>query len=78
MFLADDWLTECGDDENGPKRRQTRRLGPRWVIFLFPSFFFDTNMCLLDIWVVNYELHDDRRHLRRKRAQTTHPALFEP
>jgi hypothetical protein len=31
-----------GDDENGPRRRQTRRLGPRYVFF-FLSHFFDTN-----------------------------------
>jgi hypothetical protein len=31
-----------GDDENGPRRHQTRRLGPRYVFF-FLSRFFDTN-----------------------------------
>ena len=28
-----------GDDENGPKRRQTRRLGPKYVFFYILRFF---------------------------------------
>jgi hypothetical protein len=28
-----------GDDENGPKRRQTRRLGPRCVFFEYKCFY---------------------------------------
>jgi len=26
---------DCDDDDNGPKRRETRRLGHRWVFFYF-------------------------------------------
>ena len=32
------------DNKNGPKRRQTHRLGQRYVFFLF-SFFFSCFMC---------------------------------
>jgi hypothetical protein len=30
-------------DENGLKRRQSRRLGPWYVSFFFPFAFYDTN-----------------------------------
>jgi hypothetical protein len=38
---------ECGDDENGPRRRQTRRLGPL-VSFFSLSVFFHTNIVYID------------------------------
>ena len=34
---------EGNDNQNGRKRRQTRRLGPKWVLFFFSSWFFNTN-----------------------------------
>ena len=34
-----DMTSRVRDGENGPKRRQTRRLGPRYVFFRFVLFF---------------------------------------
>ena len=42
-----------GDDENGPKRRETRRLGFRWVFFCFLTYV------LLYVQFINYEINNE-------------------
>jgi hypothetical protein len=39
--------TEASNGENGPNRREQRRLGQRCVCFFFPSCFFHTNKCII-------------------------------
>jgi len=43
QYIHDVCDREDGDDENGPKRCQTRRLGHRCVFFNFFCVFFYTN-----------------------------------
>ena len=43
------WFNTSNNNDNGPKRRKTRRLGPRWVFFnFFFSFIYYLKMYLGD------------------------------
>ena len=43
------WFNTSNDDDNGPKRCETLRLGPRWVLFnLFLSFIYYLTIYLGD------------------------------
>jgi len=53
---------EGGDEEIGPKRRQTRRLGPRSVYFSFNSYFL-----ILTVYL-GCNLHNTRREKEWKAA----------
>ena len=57
---------EGGDDENGPKRRQTRRLGHRYVTFLSYSHFL--------MFYCIYNLRNTR-WIKRWKAETTKTGL---
>ena len=59
---------EGADDENGLKRRRTRRLSHLVKFFLILLYFIDTNLCFIVYIACNI----------RKRAQTTRLASFGP
>ena len=50
---------------NGPKWRQTCRLGPRWVF----SFFSDTNYCIVSFLVFTYKIRKRKWVATMKWAQ---------
>src|SRR5882762_2351831 len=50
---------EGREDDNGPKRRQMRRLGPRWVFFsFFSSHFMILNNVVIAYTVSNNKISD--------------------
>jgi len=49
---------EAGDDEKGPKRRQTRRLSPWWVFLYFFRVIYILTNILEYIQLVTYKVSD--------------------
>ena len=61
MNYATERRMERSCDENGLKRRQSRRLGPWYVSFFFLSHFMTLTNILLCIYVLIHEIHDQER-----------------
>ena len=58
MIYATGWAREGVDDENGPKRRFWRRLGPRYVFFFSLLYFVVLTIVLMNIWSLINELRN--------------------
>jgi len=67
---------EASYEENGPKRRDQRRLGHWWVFFSLSSCFFIKILCFIEYIVFKLWGGWQGGQWRGKRAQTTTLASF--
>jgi hypothetical protein len=68
-----------GNDQNGPKRRRTRRSGHMYVFFFVFRVF--SNLCFISYLGSIYFLNERESWFglrRRKRAKTTRDTSFGP